>query len=299
MEIMEFSQKIRTRVERELGSEYQVQLREVHKNNGVVLHGLIIMAKSGNVTPTIYLESFHQAYEKGHTLGEVLRQILDIYREESPAKNIDMGFFRDFDRVKDRICYRLINRERNEELLQTIPYVEFMDLAICFFYAYNGRELGEGSILIHNSHCEMWNVKLKDLMRYAGENTSRLFPGCCRNMLDILRSMGMDLGLDPRHGLKDTVPMKVLTNDKRIQGAACVLYPGILEKISEESRKNLFVLPSSVHEVILLEDTGEENPEDLKRMIYEVNRTNVAAEEVLSDSLYYYDRKQKNLRIIS
>ena len=109
----------------------------------------------------------------------------------------------------------------------------------------------------------------------------------------------MDLGLDPRHGLKDTVPMKVLTNDKRIQGAACVLYPGILEKISEESRKNLFVLPSSVHEVILLEDTGEENPEDLKRMIYEVNRTNVAAEEVLSDSLYYYDRKQKNLRIIS
>ena len=109
----------------------------------------------------------------------------------------------------------------------------------------------------------------------------------------------VDLGLDPRHGLKDTVPMKVLTNDKRIQGAACVLYPGILEKISEESRKNLFVLPSSVHEVILLEDTGEENPEDLKRMIYEVNRTNVAAEEVLSDSLYYYDRKQKNLRIIS
>ena len=87
---MEFSQKIRTRVERELGSEYQVQLREVHKNNGVVLHGLIIMAKSGNVTPTIYLESFHQAYEKGHTLGEVLRQ---IFIERNHQRRISIWVF--------------------------------------------------------------------------------------------------------------------------------------------------------------------------------------------------------------
>ncbi|MGN0401335.1 MAG: DUF5688 family protein [Acetatifactor sp.] len=294
MEIMEFSQKMRTRVEKELGNDYQVQIREVQKNNGVVLHGLIIMAKSGNVTPTIYLESFHQAYEKGNTFGEVLRQVLEVYWKESPAKSIDMNFFRDFDKVKDRICYRLICREKNEELLRSVPYVEFLDLAICFFYAYNGKELGEGSILIHNSHCEMWNVKLEELMCLADINTPKLFPAYCRDILDILKEMGMKT----EQLSKQKIPLRVLTNDRRIQGAACVLYPGMLEKISEASQKNLFILPSSVHEVILLEETGEEEPAELRRMISEVNHTQVAVEEVLSDNLYYYDRQQKSLRII-
>lgn len=295
MEIYEFAQKARDAIAKELGEEYRVELREVRKNNGVVLHGLLILNNTENIIPTIYLETFHMAYEEGVPLGEVLRRILEIYREETPGENINMDFFRHFCSVKDRICYRLIRRQGNEELLEDIPYVEFLDLAICFYYAYSGRVLGEGTILIHNSHMEMWGVNTRELMRLATENTPRLFPGKLSPMTEVLKEV-MDVG--GKSDFEQEIPMTVLTNVRRTQGAACILYPGMLERIAEKTGKSFYIIPSSIHEVILLEKTGEEVPAELKEMICEVNKTQVAAEEVLSDNLYFYDDSLKTVKII-
>ena len=295
MEINEFAQKVRRAVEKELGGAYRTELREVRKNNGVLLHGLLILSPERNVVPTIYLETFYAAYEDGVTFGEVLGRILEIYHEETPRGNIDMEFFKSFDKIRDRICYRLVNRQNNEELLRDIPYVEFLDLAICFYYAYSGRLLGEGTILIHNSHLELWNVKIKDLMNLARENTPRLFPGRLMPMRDVLGEL-MDIHGDCCPGQE--IPLHILTNVKRTYGASCILYPDMLKKIGERKEKGFYMIPSSVHEVLILEETGIEAPEDMKKMIHEVNRLHVAAEEVLSDSLYYYDFKTKAVRII-
>lgn len=296
MEINEFAQKVRDAMAKELGEEYHVELKEVRKNNGVLLHGLLIMTQEGNVIPTIYLEAFHAAYEDGVAFGEVLHRIFEIYREEAPRGNISMDFFKSFSKVKDRICYRLIRRQGNEELLKDIPYVEFLDLAICFYYAYSSRALGEGTILIHNSHMSLWKVKIQDLMKLAAENTPGLFPGKLSPMTEILEEIMENSG---KLASETELPLSVLTNGRRIHGAACILYPGMLEKIAAKNKKSFYIIPSSIHEVILLEETGEEAPSELKRMIYEVNRTHVAAEEVLSDNLYFYDYFEKSVKIVS
>lgn len=295
MKISEFTQKVRDAVAEQLGEEYRVELREVKKNNGVILQGLLIISSEENVIPTIYLEPFHAAYEDGVPMGEITDRILDIYREETPKGNINMDFFSSFQRVKERICYKLIRRQENEELLNDIPYVEFLDLAVCFYYAYSGTILGEGTILIHNSHMKLWNVSTQELMKLAIENTPRLFPAKLAPMAEVLREI-MDVG-----GISDfepEIPLKVLTNNRRTHGAVCILYPGMLEKIAEKTGKNYYIIPSSVHEVILLEETGEEKAEDLKKIIREVNRTHVSAEEVLSDNLYFYDNFVKTVKII-
>ena len=88
------------------------------------------------------------------------------------------------------------------------------------------------------------------------------------------------------------VPMMILTNTIRIHGAACMLYPGVLKKMAQRIGKDFFIFPSSIHEVILLPDTGKESSEALKEMIRNVNSTKVAPEEVLSDTLYRYDSSQ-------
>lgn len=294
MEITEFAQKVRARAEEVLGEGYRVEVRQVRKNNGILLHGLLILSDTGNVTPTIYLETFYRAYEKGTTFAEVLRRILEVYRQEMPKKSVDLDFFLDFDRVKERICYRLVRQEGNEELLEEVPYVEFLDLAVCFYYAYSGNPLGEGMILIHNSHVERWKVNLKELMKRAAENTPRLFPARCYGLSDILRELGLEADAEAER----EVAMNVLTNEKKAFGAACVLYPGVLAEMAEKAGKNLYVIPSSVHEVILLMDTGREVPAELQRMVHEVNRAHVAPEEVLSDRLYYYDREQGAVKVI-
>jgi len=288
-----------------LGEGYEVKLQEVQKNNGVRLLGLLILTEKQNVSPTIYLKPFWEAYENGVTLAELVSRVLQIYREDTPAESVDMSFFRDFQQVKGRICYRLIDGKQNRELLEKIPHIPFLDMAICFYYAYEGEHLGKGTILIYNTHAKMWQATVSDLMKLAQENTPRLFPWECNSMESLIREMfgeeevqGIRLTEEEQKQLKKELPMRILSNEQRVHGAACILYPGILEKIAAEVSANLFILPSSVHEVILLPDKGEEDAGQLKSMIREVNRTQLEPEEVLSDSLYYFDCLKKHVKIV-
>lgn len=302
MGINEFAKKICAAVEKKLGGEYAVELREIRKNNGVLLHGMMILSKSRNVAPTIYLDSFWEAYETGTSFAAVVRRLLSIYREGAPEGSIDIEFFRSYEAVRDRICYRLIGRKGNEELLEDVPHIEFLDLAICFYYAYSGRELGEGIILIHNSHMKMWDACTAGLLRLAQSNTPRLFPYECSSMEDILNELTSRSAWEgpesPAEG-RCRIPMRVLSNTKRLHGAACILYPDVLEEIAAAEQSSLYVIPSSIHEVILLTDRGDSSPDALRDMIVEVNGTQVAPEEILSDSLYYYDFNEKKIEIVA
>lgn len=295
MEMNEFAQKVLAAVKGKLGEDYRVEIKEVRKNNGVLLHGLVILSETRNVVPTIYLEIFRTAYEDGIPFSKIIEKILNVYQEEMPKGNVNMDFFKEFDQVSDRICYRLIRRRGNEALLGEIPHVEFMDLAICFFYAYQGGVLGDGSIPIYNTHLDMWKVGTKELMMLAGVNTPRLYPADLRSMTEILKETAemQNIECPPPESR-----LEILTNDRRTQGAACILYPGMLEKIAAVRKKSFYIIPSSVHEVLILKDSGGENEEELRKTIREVNSRFVAKEEILSDNLYYYDFGSKTVKII-
>lgn len=304
MEINAFADKVCKAVRNKLGTDYRVEVKQVRKNNGVIHYGLLILSKEQNVAPTIYLDAFLEAYERGSTFGMLIERMLSIYGAGVPDENVDLDFFRFFEKVKDRVCYRLIGRNGNEDLLRDIPYIEFLDLAICFYYAYQGEQLGEGSILIHNSHVEMWGCCTAELMRLAQENTPRLFPWICGSLGDIVSGMlepegcGREEDVRLEDGFGDEIPMKVLTNEKRTQGAVCMLYPGLLAQLAEEEKRSFYIFPSSVHEVILMADRGKGEAESFKQMIVEINDAQVEPEEVLSDSLYYYDFAEKKVKII-
>ena len=92
-------------------------------------------------------------------------------------------------------------------------------------------------------------------------------------------------------------PITILTNTAKLFGASCMLYPGVLEELAVQAGKSLFILPNSLYKSILLPDVGDD-AESLKKMISDVNRTQVAPEEVLSDSLYYYDLAEKDIKIL-
>ncbi len=295
MEIREFSRKVCMAMECELGEKYTTQLRDVKKNNGVILHGMLILSKENNVAPTIYLDSFWEAYEEGTPFTAIIRSLIQIYREDTPKRPVDVNFFTSFEKVKNRICYRVVGKKGNEELLRDIPHVDVLDLAICFFYAYHSESLGEGSILIHNSHVEMWKTNVSELHALAGENTPRLFRWECKTMEALLSEEKESIN-EEWELMMHEIPMKILSNKERLNGATCILYPGLLEKLAINMGGSFYILPSSVHELILLKDTGAEDVNNIKEMIHEVNTCLVAKEEILSDTLYYYDFPKKELK---
>lgn len=314
MGVMEFAEKVKDAVLGRLGEGYEVRIQKVCKNNGVYLQGVVILAENTNISPTIYLNSFLEAYEAGVDFDVIIDKILSIYEEDTPKENVDMTFFKDFEQVKERICFKLISAGRNEELLEKIPHMEYLDLAICFFYAYEGATLGCGSILIHNSHLKMWKADVEDLWELALVNTPKIFPCECSSLEAVLREM-MDEGISKDDGMPmdedaseeegiseeeegDFLPMKILSNQSRVFGASSILYPEILENLAEERACNFYIIPSSIHEVILLPDAGEDDADYLRGMIAEVNGTQVEPEEVLSNQLYYYDRNSKKVAVI-
>ncbi len=291
MNLKSFIQEVIARVQAVVGEEAGVYVQEVRKNNGVLMQGLTIMRKGGNVSPTVYLDSFYELMKEGMDMGKIVAKILAVYVRGLPRGSVDMEFFRDFEKVKDRIVYRLVNREKNRELLEEIPHVDFLDLAICFYYSYEHPELGEGMILIHNDHMAMWKTDHRELMQLAERNTPRLMQSQLSSMDNAMQDiLDKEQLAELREMQQETGRyLYVLSNTKHIQGAAVILYPGILAEAAKHLGGSFYILPSSIHEVLLLPDDGQSSGQELHEMIAEINRSQLQEEEVLSDYAYRYD----------
>lgn len=301
MEIKEFAEKVCTELERRLGHGYRLERRDQKGSDGAIWHGIMVIGQGCDVAPAICLDRFFEAYESGLPFEGVIQSLLDACHKEGMEGPIDMGFFRSFKKVRDRICYSLVDKARNSELLEDIPYIEFLDLAICFYYSYHRDKVGDGRVLIHNSHMELWDTCTAELFGLAKRNTKRLFPWVCRPLTETLKGLAGTDGKAVGEGgpFLQEVPLKVLSNKKRSQGAVCLLYPGVLDDLAQKEGHDLYIIPSSVHEVVLLPATGREpDAAALKEMIKEVNRTQVPPEEVLSDSLYRYDARNGRVKIV-
>ena len=249
-----FTETIKNEISMKAGEGYSVTVREVDKNNGICLKGLMITGESSNVAPTIYLDEFYDAFIGGMSIDGIVEQIWAIYKAEVPKSNLDMSFFRSFEQVKDHICYRLVNLEQNKRLLEQIPHIDFLDLAICFYYSFHTEEIGEASILIRNSHMEMWGITTSDLLRCASENTPKLFEEESYSMISALKGFLEEKEEWDEEQINKTemelnsLPMRILSNKSRIYGASCMLYPNVLDKLGEEFDCNFYILPSSIHE---------------------------------------------------
>lgn len=295
----EFCNRLYKAVQERLQGSCKVELKEIRKNNGVKMQALLIAAEGEYVIPTIYLEQFYNAYEEGMLFGEIVDDVIGIYDNGKPKRAVNMDFYSDYNAVKNRICYRLIQRKGNEDLLKEIPYVEFLDLAICFFYAYQDDNLGEGSILVYNSHSERWKCTAQDLLQLAIDNTQKIFPEKTLTIRDLVEEAGITEEVFDNEPCQDEgFFMTVLTNEKKNHGAVSILYPEVLESFSRHFGESFYIIPSSVHEVIIMKRNILIDTEEVKRTIYEVNRSQLSPDEVLSDNLYYYDKREKTVSIV-
>ena len=294
MDLIEFGNKMKKAVLKELGEDTQVEFKTVRKNNDQELYGMLIRENQRVAVPTFYLDGYFQEYKKGTPFKQIFEKLMEIYRS-TPKEDVDLSFFEVYDKVKDRICYRLINLEENREYLEDLPYVQYLNLAICFYYAFNSEALGEGSIMIHHSFMERWGVTVEELLKQAEENTCRLYPPYLESVEKLVIE---SLGLERLPVKNDVIPLDVLSNNKRDFGAISILYPGMLKLYAKRCGGNFFIIPSSVHEVLLMRDTGEENPENFKQMIAEVNDFHLPKEEFLSNDLYYYDSAEETVLVL-
>lgn len=314
MNFSQFIVKVKENLQERLGAEVVVETISVPKNNGVVMQGIAIRKPGEKVVPTIYMERFYMDYLEGRDMRDILEDFLELYEEQDGIETPDVDFYKDYEKVKTKLALKLINKEKNKEMLAEMPHRDFLDMAVVFYCLMDSPSAGTAAILIRETHMKNWGISTEVLYEDALANAEKMLPGTIRTMEELLSRMVLEdefpvwewkeqedfpklEGVAEKNPDLGGIPLLVLTNSRRYLGAACILYRGILERFAKKLGENLYILPSSVHEVILLPETKVNSSKNLLRMVMEVNRTQLAPEEVLSDTVYYYDRKSGKISI--
>lgn len=293
MDFNVFVQNIVDLLQKSMGETYEIRVTKVTKNNDIQLTGVILMRESDNISPTIYLEGLYAEYQNGAAIEELAEKIIAFYKEQMPDSDLNMDFFQDFEQVKDRIFYKLVSFEKNRRLLEKLPHYRWHDLAIIFYYAMEEDKVGKASITIHNHHLAMWGQSADTLYRTAHINMRSSKPELLVSMKDLLAEMaGLQFGEDTY------IPLYVLTNREKLYGASALLYSERMKELADRWQSDLLILPSSIHEVLLLPDDGQNEYAFYRQMVEDVNTTQVEPEEVLSYSLYRYRREKAEIEEI-
>lgn len=264
-----------------LSESEHVEKQEILKNNGVVAIGLSIRNKGENTAPIIYLEEYYKRYCLGETIEMLTEHLLSRSRSAPPAPMWKYEDILDFRKVKRQVVYKLINAERNQKLLKEVPNLPMLDLAIVFYVLVPVNDCENCSILIRNAHMDYWELPISLLYQCAKENTQRLCPYSLSPLADVLEQYIGELAVDS--------PLIVLSNETGVNGASAILYPQMPKRIYQYVGRNYYLLPSSIHEFLIMPEDKHILPEHLKEIVQDVNENHIAEEEILSDSVYYFD----------
>lgn len=303
-----FLETVKNSLKERLGAEFILTIQSVTKNNGLILDGLCIGKAEEKTAPTIYLNAFYMAFQNGKPLSEILDSIMALYQNSHLPENFSFEELLLPDKIMDKIIFRLINETANQDLLKDVPHISYpdLDLSLVFCLSLQKTEDDLLTALIHNSHKKAWNLSTEELDQAAKANTPHLFPARIRSLPEVIKdiaikSAGKDFEEDALDEFFDSTPlsppMYVLTNTTGMNGAGCIFYEGILKDFAACCDSDLIILPSSIHEVLIIPYNKDISFEELADTVFSINQEEVPEEDRLSNHIYYYSRNSDGLTI--
>ena len=200
--------------------------------------------------------------------------------------------------------------------MDDVPFDEVLDMAIVFYVVFDMNEFGNASILIHNSHLDIWGISKEELSELAHKNTPEILGVSIQSMSEVMGEMlradiqkNMSFEADDQT-VEDMMEqmisgvdnnMYVLTNTHKLNGAVLMTYPEILREFAMQHQvEKVIVIPSSIHEALLLIGDSVLNMEFdyFNSMVQEVNDTTVNDDEILNNHCYLYTVSDNKLTMI-
>lgn len=253
-----------------------INVEKVVKNNGIEMTGLVILESGQNAGPNIYLEYFYHMYQTGRSLDDVCFDIANEYREACKV----MGGLDLVDFAKSENLYvKLVNYDANKDILSKSVFEKNMDMAFMVRLKCNENADGLCSTVLDYKLLEQLDLTYDEAIKIAKENTLNNWPTKIVPMSEILGSELFE-------------NMYLLTNSSGINGAAAIMD---IDTINDYFGENdMYIIPSSIHEVILIPDIGK-GENQLSNLVKHVNKFVVSRDEVLSSNIYKYNGKDKTI----
>lgn len=300
--IKDFAEAVAQKIN-EVQNKYEASVAEVVKLNDEKLYGVTLKTEGSDTAPTCYIdgayEEFKDGYESVNTVAFTLMEQADEL-QPCPAIPTKMQDF-SFDAVQDKLSIRVAEIQRNKEFFEKTPYKEDafgLGLGMMADINFSDEYRTAVNEQLMEKFIDEGHSKAEVLTKALG-NASKINPPKLSDMMSAMLGGGDNLLDDESYEWNDDGAMFVLTNESGIFGASALFYPGVIDRISEILGVGFYILPSSVHEVIILPDTGAHDAEALKQMVLEANRTVVKPNEVLSDNVWYYNYNFDEIQIVA
>lgn len=296
MNYQEFREEVFQTLLEKLPENVKIRLCEVEKLNGCKRYGIVFEKDDIQAAPTIYLEPFYKSFIQGSMLETLAEEILECFEEEiSQIEEITVCVDRiwDYEQAHWNIFCKLIHYEKNKALLQDVPHIRFLDLAVVAYFELEERMGQKGSILIRNVFLDAWHLDTEPFFENALERTRQGKKCCFIPLAQLVQQYGMPLHQLSYEEIPET--LYILTEQEKQFGAIFAYDPKVLQHIYAQLQEDFYLLPSSIHEWIIVPISFGQDETLMRQTVQEINRTEVAEEEILSDQIYLYSHTKKQL----
>lgn len=295
MDFKEFVETVQNELPRHFTDAFknaEVSPTEVNKLQGQSYSGITIRPETSEVGITVGLESYYQNFAEGRSMDSIVSLIAENAEYHlADVPQFDKRELMDYEAMKQHLTVQLVGKDSNAEMLKTVPHQDMEDMAVVYRFALQQTEDGTASILVNNRMMESYGITQEQLHTDAVENAAMNYPATIRNMNEVIAEMMGGMFPMP----DDPAPMYVATNDNAFHGAGVMTYPDFMEQATEKLGGSFYILPSSIHEVIMVPDDFQMKAQELKAMVTEVNGSEVTPAERLTDNVYHYDAVAKVL----
>lgn len=285
---------IKEALDERLGSNVEVEIKHATKTN-YTYEALMVRPEDAEIGISLDASRLYDAYTDGVDYNKIVSGATDQADKalkEGPQIDIDM--FSDYAKLKDKLSIEVISAERNADILTHVPHKNIEDMAIVYSFNIGMTPEGMGTVLVTNDMLDKYGITAEQLHADALESAPEIKPVVIKGMSEFLvEMMGHDqaamLGFEP----VDNEPVLVASVPDNIKGAGIIAYQNFFDQAAERIGGDFYVLPASVHEVLLVKDDGMISKEHLEHMVKEVNATSVDPSEKLTDNVYHYDSMEK------
>ncbi|MCR5204892.1 MAG: DUF5688 family protein [Lachnospiraceae bacterium] len=280
----------------EHGTDMDISINTVEKLNQSY-EAITVKPVGESIGVNMPVSKFYDQLEDGKDYSDIVDKMVDVIEKGLENKpDIDTGTLTDYSQMKDKLAMEVVSSKTNAEMLDKIPHENIEDMAVVYRFILQSDEEGRASILVTNQMMDTMGITHDQLRQDALENAPKIKPLVISGMSEVMMELvGVEqaemMGIVPVDPKDEQ--MFVATVPDKVHGAGVLAYNDFLEQAAERAGGDFFIIPSSIHELLIVPDNGQMDLSSLESMVKEVNATQVAPEDKLTDSVYHYDSKEK------
>lgn len=275
MEYQQFLFTITAGLQSTYSADEKVTVQTTEQKHTTKIKTVSLYHGGKRVTPLIYMAPFYRMHQHGYSMESIQRELKNVLDMTVENDKIKGEVFIDFSSAASCLSVRLIPYQKNQNFLKLVPHRRILDFAV-----------------VYQDHCRIWNVTEDILFQTAISSMIKRFPPAF-NSVEAL------IGMPSAAKSSDFPHLFALTNKYCFFGASVILYPGVLRQMAKKLGGAYYILPSSVHEVLLLaKDNDDTIPKELQTIVREVNLTEAVSTDFLSNHVYLYDPERDEVSIV-